>query len=50
MIVPAALITLLTMGTNILTDAIGRVALGMDGRPEEAVGVDDLRLTPGQMP
>ena len=50
MIVPAALITLLTMGTEILTDAIGRVALGMDGRPEEAVGVDDLRLTPGQMP
>jgi peptide/nickel transport system permease protein len=50
MIVPAALITLLTIGTNILTDAIGRVALGLDGRPGEAVDVDDLRLTPGRMP
>ena len=41
-IVPAALIALLTIGTNLLTDAIGRAALGVDRRPEEAALVDDL--------
>jgi peptide/nickel transport system permease protein len=41
-IVPAALIALLTVGTNLLTDAIGRAALGVDRRPEEAALVDDL--------
>jgi hypothetical protein len=28
-------IALLTIGTNLLTDAIGRVALGVDRKPEE---------------
>ncbi len=41
-IVPALVIALLTIGTNILTDAIGRVALGVDRRPEEAALLDDL--------
>ena len=49
-IVPAALIALLTIGTNIFTDAIGRVALGVDRRPEEAAVADGLGLTPGQVP
>ncbi|HJY72141.1 MAG TPA: ABC transporter permease subunit, partial [Streptosporangiaceae bacterium] len=44
-IVPAALIALLTIGTNLFTDAVGRVALGADRRPEEAALVDDLGLT-----
>jgi peptide/nickel transport system permease protein len=47
-IVPAALIALLTIGTNILTDAIGRVALGVDRRPEEAALMDDLGLAEGR--
>ena len=41
-IVPALLIALLTIGTNLLTDAIGRAALGVDRRPEEAALVDAL--------
>lgn len=41
-IIPALLIALLTIGTNLLTDAIGRAALGVDRRPEEAALVDDL--------
>jgi peptide/nickel transport system permease protein len=44
-IIPAILIALLTIGTNTLTDAVGRVALGVDRRPEEAALVDDLGLT-----
>ena len=44
-IVPAALIALLTIGTNLFTDAVGRVALGADRRPEEAALVDDLGMT-----
>ena len=46
--VPAVLIALLTIGTNTLTDAIGRVALGVDRRPEEAALIDDLGLTSGR--
>lgn len=49
-IVPTTLIALLTIGTNMLTDALGRVALGVDRRPEEAAGVGDLGLTPGRIP
>jgi peptide/nickel transport system permease protein len=49
-IVPAALIALLTIGTNIFTDAIGRVALGVDRGPGEAAVVDGLGLTPGRVP
>jgi peptide/nickel transport system permease protein len=49
-IVPAVLIALLTIGTNTLTDAVGRVALGVDRKPEEAALVDDLGLTNGRVP
>jgi len=41
-IIPALLIALLTIGTNLLTDAVGRAALGVGRRPEEAALVDDL--------
>ena len=43
-IVPAALIALLTIGTNTFTDAVARVTLGVDRRPEEAALTDDLGL------
>jgi peptide/nickel transport system permease protein len=45
-IVPAALIALLTIGTNTFTDSIARVTIGVDRRPEEAALLDDL--TPGK--
>ena len=41
-IVPAALIALLTIGTNTFTDAVARVTIGVDRRPEEAALVDEL--------
>jgi len=41
-IAPAALIALLTIGTNTFSDAIARVAIGVDRRPEEAALLDDL--------
>jgi peptide/nickel transport system permease protein len=41
-IVPAALIALLTIGTNTFTDAIARVAIGVERRPEEAALISDL--------
>jgi peptide/nickel transport system permease protein len=41
-IVPAALIALLTIGTSTFTDAIARVAIGVERRPEEAALVTDL--------
>jgi peptide/nickel transport system permease protein len=41
-IVPAALIAVLTIGTNTFTDAIARVAIGVDRRPEEAALIDEL--------
>lgn len=43
-VVPAALIALLTIGTNTFTDAIARSAIGVDRRPEESLLVDDLGL------
>jgi len=43
-IVPAALIAVLTIGTNTFTDAVARVTLGVDRRPEEAALTDDLGL------
>jgi peptide/nickel transport system permease protein len=43
-IVPSALIALLTIGTNTFTDAVARVTLGVERRPEEAVLTDDLGL------
>jgi peptide/nickel transport system permease protein len=45
-IVPAALIALLTIGTNTFTDAIARVTIGVDRRPEESALLDEL--TPGR--
>jgi len=45
-IVPAALIALLTIGTNTFTDAVARVTIGVDRRPEEAALLDEL--TPRQ--
>ena len=41
-VVPAALIALLTIGTNTFTDAVARVAIGVERRPEEAALVTDL--------
>src|SRR5580698_3765103 len=41
-IAPAALIALLTIGTNTFSDAVARVALGVDRRPEEAAIISDL--------
>ncbi len=41
-VIPALLIALLTIGTNLLTDAVGRAALGVDRRPGEAALMDDL--------
>jgi peptide/nickel transport system permease protein len=40
-IAPAALIALLTIGTNTFTDAVARVAIGIDRRPGEAALVED---------
>jgi len=41
-IVPAALIALLTIGMNTFTDAIARVAIGVERPPEEAALIDDI--------
>jgi peptide/nickel transport system permease protein len=41
-IVPAALIAMLTIGTNTFTDAVARVAIGVDRRPEEWARLDEL--------
>jgi peptide/nickel transport system permease protein len=43
-IVPAALIAVLTIGTNTFTDAIARVAIGVERKPEEAALIDDIGL------
>lgn len=43
-VVPATLIALLTIGTNTFTDAIARVAIGVDRKPEEAALLDDIGL------
>jgi peptide/nickel transport system permease protein len=43
-IVPAALIALLTIGTNTFTDAFARVTIGIDRRPEESALIDELTL------
>lgn len=43
-LVPAILIALLTIGTNTFTDAIARVAIGVDRRPEEALMFDEVAL------
>jgi peptide/nickel transport system permease protein len=41
-VVPVLLIALLTIGTNMFTDAFARTAIGVDRRPEEAALVDDI--------
>ncbi len=41
-IAPAVLIALLTIGTNTFTDAVARVTIGVDRRPEEAALLDEL--------
>jgi len=41
-IVPAALIALLTIGVNTYTDAVARVAIGVERRGEEAILAGDL--------
>jgi peptide/nickel transport system permease protein len=41
-IIPAALIALLTIGTNTFTDAFARVTIGIDRRPEETALIDEL--------
>jgi peptide/nickel transport system permease protein len=46
-IVPAALLALLTIGTNTFTDAVARVAIGVDRKPEEAALLDDIGLKAG---
>jgi peptide/nickel transport system permease protein len=47
-IVPAVIIALLTIGTNTFTDAVARVAIGVERRPEEAALVSDLGPAAGQ--
>jgi peptide/nickel transport system permease protein len=49
-IIPAVVIALFTIGTNILTDAIGRVALGVDRRPAEAALTSDLAPAESRVP
>jgi peptide/nickel transport system permease protein len=49
-VVPAALIALLTIGTNTFTDAVARVAIGVDRRPEVAALLEDIGLRPSTEP
>jgi peptide/nickel transport system permease protein len=42
--VPVLLIAVLTIGTNTFTDAVARVAIGVEGRQEEAPLPDGLRV------
>jgi peptide/nickel transport system permease protein len=41
---PAILIALLTVGTNTFTDAVARVAIGVDRRPEDAAMIESVEL------
>ncbi len=41
-VVPTILIALLTIGTNTFTDAIARVAIGVERPPDEAALIDDI--------
>ncbi len=47
-VVPAALIALLTIGTNTFTDAVARVTIGVERRPEEAALVDKIGVGLGE--
>ena len=42
-VAPILLLALLTIGTNTFTDAVARVAIGVERRPEEAVLVSETR-------
>lgn len=44
-VAPVILIAILTIGTNTFTDAIARVTLGVERRPEEAVVADDIGVS-----
>ena len=46
-IIPAVMIALLTIGTNLLTDAIGQAAIGVDRQPAEAALLGDLTPADG---
>ena len=46
-IVPALLIALLTIGVNTFTDAVARVAIGVERRPAEAALIDEITVTTG---
>jgi peptide/nickel transport system permease protein len=41
-VAPVLLIAVLTIGTNLFTDAFARVAIGVDRRPEETALIDDI--------
>lgn len=41
-VVPALLIAVLTIGTNMFTDAFARVTIGIDRRPEQAALIENL--------
>jgi len=45
-VVPAALIAVLTIGLNTFTDAVARVAIGIDRRPEQALLFDSTLSGP----
>ena len=47
-VVPALLIALLTIGVNTFTDAVARVAIGVERRPEEAALIDEIGVTAGE--
>lgn len=40
-VAPTVLIALLTIGTNTFTDAVARVAIGIEGRPQEAIVLEE---------
>jgi peptide/nickel transport system permease protein len=42
-VAPVLLIALLTIGTNMFTDAFARVAIGIDRQPEEAAMIENIR-------
>lgn len=43
-VVPALLIALLTVGTNTFTDAVARVAIGVNRRPDDVVSIESIEL------
>ncbi len=43
-VAPTILIALLTIGTNTFTDAVARVAIGIEGRPQEALVLNEAAV------